>query len=517
MAKISGQDLRAQLLAKLAEPQPINREAERIEALAAPRTRELLVAIAEFNPRSIAELSAIVARHQPNVSRGLSALTRAGLITLVADGKASVPTLTDDGRRKAAELSGKTDLSHLAVAERPTEEAVTPILKADAAARPGDLQSDEVLGKLTLFGKHASAPDLDLNEVAVRLLRNWWRVFYRLDDPFRLYALTIDSVSEALPGALFLKAVGEFIELSARPTQDPLQEPSLKSELSQKAAQTLFIESLVEPVALYLERGRRFDRPIHALWSRLRDVLQYEREALFARTAGALGLSPHDLSDHQFDAVRHLISVIPEEGPRLEFASSTLPEALGATLGWVQHELRTHRDKNRFEGLRHLKSIEKKKGVAPWDVGKQKAEAVRRRLRLADDRAVGGLPGLEKFFGAAGFQASAMADDPLRGFRGQADHDPVIVVRESGPAGTAFLLARAVGDYLGYDDAEAPISELRTDRQAMGRAFAAELLAPADGVIHMIDQEGQTKLAVARHYGVDLPVVSYQYANHGHR
>jgi hypothetical protein len=127
------------------------------------------------------------------------------------------------------------------------------------------------------------------------------------------------------------------------------------------------------------------------------------------------------------------------------------------------------------------------------------------------------LPGLEKFFGAAGFQASAMADDPLRGFRGQADHDPVIVVRESGPAGTAFLLARAVGDYLGYDDAEAPISELRTDRQAMGRAFAAELLAPADGVIHMIDQEGQTKLAVARHYGVDLPVVSYQYANHGHR
>jgi hypothetical protein len=186
-------------------------------------------------------------------------------------------------------------------------------------------------------------------------------------------------------------------------------------------------------------------------------------------------------------------------------------------LDWVQHELRTHRDKNRFEGLRHLKSIEKKKGVAPWDVGKQQAEAVRRRLRLADDRAIGGLPGLEKFFGAAGFQASAMADDPLRGFRGQADHDPVIVVRESGPAGTAFLLARAVGDYLGYDDAEAPISELRTDRQAMGRAFAAELLAPADGVIHMIDQEGQTKLAVARHYGVDLPVVSYQYANHGHR
>ena len=514
---ISGQDLRSQLLAKLANPSPINREAERIEALAAPRTRELVVAIAQFNPRSIAELSAIVTRHQPNVSRGLSALVRAGLITLVSDGKASVPTLTEDGRRKAAELAGETDLSHLAEAALPAEAAVTPILKIDTAERPGDLQGDEVLGKITLFGKHSSVPDLDLNEVALRLLKNWWRVFYRLDEPFRLYALTAEVVPEPLPGALFLKALGDFIELSARPAQDPALEPSLKTELALKPAQTLFLEGLIDPVARYLDRGRRFDRPVQALLDRLRDVLDYDNEARFARTAGALGLSPHDLPDRLFDTVRDLISAIPEESARLEFASATLPETLDATLDWVRHELGNHRRTNRFEGLRRHRSVRKKTGVAPWDVGKQQAEAVRAQLRWGEDRPAGGVAGLDKAFGGGGFQPSAPADDPLRGFRGPVDGDPVIVVRESGPARITFLIARAIGDYLGYDDAEAPVSELRTDRQAMGRAFAAELLAPADGVIHMIDQEGQTKLAVARHYGVDLPIVTYQYANHGHR
>jgi Zn-dependent peptidase ImmA (M78 family) len=74
-------------------------------------------------------------------------------------------------------------------------------------------------------------------------------------------------------------------------------------------------------------------------------------------------------------------------------------------------------------------------------------------------------------------------------------------------------VARAIGDYLVFGSREAPIADLYTDRQAVGRAFAAEFLAPARGVIHMIEDEQQPMVTVADHYGVDLEVVSRQYRN----
>jgi hypothetical protein len=42
-------------------------------------------------------------------------------------------------------------------------------------------------------------------------------------------------------------------------------------------------------------------------------------------------------------------------------------------------------------------------------------------------------------------------------------------------------MARAIGDYLVFGSREASIVDIYSDRQAVGRAFAAEFMAPAEG------------------------------------
>src|SRR5467141_922006 len=103
--RISGTELRDRLLSRTKlPPEPNATEETRIQALSSSGNRELLEIIATKQPRSIGELAMLAGRLQPNVSRSLTALARAGLLTVIADGRASVPTLTPEGRQRAEAL-----------------------------------------------------------------------------------------------------------------------------------------------------------------------------------------------------------------------------------------------------------------------------------------------------------------------------------------------------------------------------------------------------------------------------
>ena len=81
-----------------------------------------------------------------------------------------------------------------------------------------------------------------------------------------------------------------------------------------------------------------------------------------------------------------------------------------------------------------------------------------------------------------------------------------------------FLLARALGDYLGRSEHGASIlSSLATDRQARSRAFAAELLAPAESLRerlsdHPVPPERVDDLG--QEFGVSSLVIRHQIENH---
>ena len=74
-------------------------------------------------------------------------------------------------------------------------------------------------------------------------------------------------------------------------------------------------------------------------------------------------------------------------------------------------------------------------------------------------------------------------------------------------------MSRAIGDYSVFGSRDASIVDIYSDRQAVGRAFAAEFMAPAEGVVRMIEEEGTPIDMVAAHYGVIRKVVRWQYEN----
>ena len=83
------------------------------------------------------------------------------------------------------------------------------------------------------------------------------------------------------------------------------------------------------------------------------------------------------------------------------------------------------------------------------------------------------------------------------------------------PWSQTFNLARAVGDAVRYrDDGIFVVNRLHgAQRQAMGRAFAAELLAPADEVLSM-SMDGYDVLDIAGRFKVSERVVAHQMDNH---
>ena len=77
-----------------------------------------------------------------------------------------------------------------------------------------------------------------------------------------------------------------------------------------------------------------------------------------------------------------------------------------------------------------------------------------------------------------------------------------------------FAFARAIGDAICFR--ETPLSVVnrlhRAHRQAAGRAFAAEFLAPVDSVLDMVE-DGRDPIEIAQSFNVSRRVVLLQIWN----
>src|SRR5207249_4307163 len=106
--------------------------------------------IATKQPHSIGELATLAGRLQPNVSRSLTALARGGLVTVIMQGRASVPTLTAEGREKAKALGfvAQEPLSANTQSPSPTEDG--RVIAATIAELSHDSASDAVQANLHL-------------------------------------------------------------------------------------------------------------------------------------------------------------------------------------------------------------------------------------------------------------------------------------------------------------------------------------------------------------------------------
>ena len=521
--KILGMELRDRLLSRerrSAGSEPT--EEMRIEALSSHGNRDLLGIIATQKPQSISELATLAKRLQPNVSRSLSALARAGLLTATVEGRITIPRLTDEGVKKAQELGFAGQISGLtnrSANQTPALRAQEPVLSANILKMAdNDSAQDKVEAEGTVRFRAADVgrPDVahgrfDLNEICTNLLVNWWRNLCRRADPYKMFALqrnTEESVSQAI---LLAKSTGR-IELFVRSAPDETHLWGFpRISLAADDFTALVLDELIRPLVRHLRSNKRFDRPVESLLHRTEEIMDNPADLVFWKSAGALGLSYRNLTSLAANNVTALIKAISDEGARLDFASTIDAQQLRQSLAWIEDEVTKKAKANSLPNLIELQqknAVRVVAGVEPWRIGKDRAREARAQIGLKPDRAVGGVNGISRMFGGGdNFALSSAGEDALRGFQGFCHDIPVVVVRDEGPRHTAFLMSRGVGDYLVYGSRGAPIADIYSDRQAVGRAFAAEFMAPAETVVHMIDNEKLAVAAVANHYGVSRDVI----------
>ena len=141
-------------------------------------------------------------------------------------------------------------------------------------------------------------------------------------------------------------------------------------------------------------------------------------------------------------------------------------------------------------------------------------ERVRASIGNADERA------FCEAAGAMGLDPYGLSDQtaaPISGVRAlvQFDQDDVRVhLTRHRPESALFAFGRAVGDAIGNPPvARSVVNDLHdASRQAVGRAFAAEFLAPMDEILSM-RADGKDAASIAGEFGVSEEVVERQLQN----
>ena len=264
-------------------------------------------------------------------------------------------------------------------------------------------------------------------------------------------------------------------------------------------------------------------------WQAIRDADEEERR--FCQMAGALGLDPYSIDPLAKSRVFRIEKAL--SGAVLEEALPILHiDRLDTELAAIARGLRVGKAASipleRFTSLRdEVVDLRFSHGDnRPWGVGYSLARQVRARLGL-DGTPLPSWPSLSRALGeprlADGRLSRSMA------FRRAGRLDGVVTSNDSGlpgfcfrPGGSSrtrrFRFCRGLAELLLRPRSDALLTRARSTRQQLGRAFAAEFLAPSAGLRecvhgHALDEEEVADLA--SRFGVSAWVVEHQIENHG--
>lgn len=512
---ISAATLRDRLLTRLQAPAG---NEDWVRVLAVPGHRELLGLIARHEPPSVGALAELAGRAQPNVSRALSALMAAALIEIVSDGRRSIPRVTQAGATRVLELG------LMAAEDEPQPKVSAADLFAIDAAGSAENDDSRLEGSLTTWlwlsssrEKVAARTFGDLDALGIRLLTNWWRILYRRDAPYRLWELALEDGDGSLYG-LAATAYGATVKFHARNANGRTIDFGQSSKSCPVASlEQHLLNEVLRPLAARHWLNGRSALSLHGLLNRVEDSRGQLTETSFCRTAGALGLSPYDLADDTAEQIRSLINLIADEDARLDFSSAVLADSLEEGESWARQQLSEYKQRNAMPVLADLRkncALNADAAVRPFKHGYNLAGAARRYLKLSEDRAIGGINGLSMLLGASDpISLSPEAPGSLRAFQSLEAEVPTFIVEDEGERASVFTLARGVGDFIAFGSQASCVADLYTDRQAVGRAFAAEFMAPRAAVVRMVEEEDQSIFSIAEHFSVSPSVVHRQYEN----
>ena len=378
---------------------------------------------------------------------------------------------------------------------------------------------------------------IPLYPLAEWLAIHWWLLFHEVDTPRKLSDRSFvmrHSLRDAREGyglpPLSFHAQGETIRLEWE--QEKL--PHYRIEFLSRGHSDVPTATLRDQMSHFIQAviHRLHDMGVENTtleeeWNRIESADPEEAE--FCVAAAALGHDPYALEDSR----RHLLTAIGNDIPpalRSEFFSMAEVDHLDDQWTAVRDALRIGRE-NRAD-LQALKRIRSEllHSVAsqalgpPWRTGYTIARAVRKQLHLDSQP----LPSFEAIsealqtspvdFGRAIQQAPAPTPlfDALVSLNEKGSPGFVVVSRRE--ESRRFHLCRGFFEFLTDASLEAALlTKAKSDRQARNRAFAAEFLAPADGLRKRVS--GQTVSSdevdeLASEFCVSPLVIVLQLENH---
>jgi IrrE N-terminal-like domain len=253
-------------------------------------------------------------------------------------------------------------------------------------------------------------------------------------------------------------------------------------------------------------------------WASIGSLEADERE--FCLAAARLAIDPYAAED----AVSSSIPAAEESLQAAlleEFLDAVDPSGIRSGLGWVERGSDKIRTSQLSDGsgrdLEALAAVDpderSRPGEPPWAGGYRKARSVRRR-RGESARIPFEVDGIIPTSLLSASDHSLVAI----GGRSEAGAQGLILGHKLSKSYLRFAQARALRHLISDEEGERfLITNSNSGRQKAARAFAAELLAPAQGIAEMLEgapyvDQGTTD-RVAAHFGVSALVVQHQIDN----
>ena len=248
-------------------------------------------------------------------------------------------------------------------------------------------------------------------------------------------------------------------------------------------------------------------------WSRISNSRSDPDERAFCEAAGALGVDPYLISDTDARFIEDAGDLFSEEAlvELLAGISKQKRERARQLLQWVRHTQDRPPDESRLpdladiaEQIRHL--VRWSSQERSWAAGYRAARALRAEITAEPGERFTSTEVIAKKLGADKFATTAAIPGVLA-LIARDEEDVHVHLRGREPyewtlqAQNFAFAPRSV------------VNELRdAERQAAGRAFAAEFLAPVQSVLDMVDS-GRDDYEIAGSFKVSPQVVAHQIEN----
>ena len=365
---------------------------------------------------------------------------------------------------------------------------------------------------------HVTVPAVHLAE---GLATDWWSIFGGRDreHPIRSY-----RTGFALPDVT-LGFDGSTLEV--RGEQFASENPDVrfwqvgKEGLPRDVAEST-LAKFIEEVTRRLATAGVQNSEVALRWSRVLRSLDNPDERAFCEAAGALGTDPYDVSEEDALFIEQAADLFSGEA-LFEFLAGVGNTARGALLNWVRAVEKRPPEQSRLPLLHDIagrigRHASRRPAERAWATGYRTARVFREVVDIRPHDRLSALSDMAARLGAGSF-ACTPGVAGVQALVCREDDDVRIHVRERGRWDWArhaesFAFARAIGDVVCFEDGgRSVVNRLhQAERQAAGRAFAAEFLAPVESVLDMVES-GLDDDEIAGSFHVSPQVIARQIEN----